>query len=133
MVLGPIYESDFQPHSYGFRKGRCTMDAIAVLMPSFNSRIKRFYVIEGDLESYFDTVNHRKLIRILKRRIGDRRMIDLIWKFLKAGVMEGKLFAKLRREFLKAAFSRPFYRTSISTSSTSGQTRDGIVYTSTGA
>ena len=94
MVLDPIYESDFQPHSYGFRKGRCTMDAIAVIMPNFNSRIKRYYVIEGDLESYFDTVNHRKLIRILKRRVADRSMIDLIWKFLKAGVMEGKLFAK---------------------------------------
>ena len=94
MVLDPIYESDFQPHSYGFRKGRCTMDAIAVLMPNFNSRLKRFYVIEGDLESYFDTVNHRKLIRILRRRIADRSMLDLIWKFLKAGVLEGQLFSK---------------------------------------
>ncbi|MCH9647786.1 MAG: group II intron reverse transcriptase/maturase [Deltaproteobacteria bacterium] len=94
MVLDPIYESDFQPHSYGFRKGRCTMDAFAVLMPNFNSSVKRFYVIEGDLESYFDTVNHRKLIRILRRRIADRSMIDLIWKFLKAGIMEGQLFFK---------------------------------------
>ena len=56
-ILDPIYESDFRPHSYGFRKGRCTMDAIAVLMPLFNSRAKHFYVIEGDLTSYFDTVS----------------------------------------------------------------------------
>jgi group II intron reverse transcriptase/maturase len=94
MMLDPIYESEFQPHSYGFRKGRSTMDAIAVLMPGFNSRQKRFYVIEGDLESYFDTVNHRKLIRLLKRRIADRGVIDLIWSFLKAGIMEGRLFSK---------------------------------------
>ena len=94
MALDPIYESDFQPHSYGFRKGRCTMDAIAVIMPLFNSRVKHYYVIEVDLESYFDTVHHRKLISILKRRIADRKVIDLIWKFLKAGVMEGGLFAK---------------------------------------
>lgn len=94
MMLDPIYESDFQPHSYGFRKGRSTMDAIAVLMPGFNSCSKRFYVIEGDLESYFDTVNHRKLIRLLKRRIADRSVIDLIWSFLKAGLMEGRLFSK---------------------------------------
>ena len=94
MMLDPIYESDFQPHSYGFRKGRCTMDAIAVLMPCFNARVKRYYVIEGDLESYFDTVNHRKLIRILRRRIADRHVLDLIWKFLKVGVMEGKPFAE---------------------------------------
>jgi retron-type reverse transcriptase len=75
MMLDPIYESEFQPHSYGFRKGRSTMDAIAILMPGFNSRQKRFYVNEGDLESYFDTVNHRKLIRLLKRRIACPRRL----------------------------------------------------------
>jgi RNA-directed DNA polymerase len=94
MALDPIYESDFQPHSYGFRKGRCTMDAAARLMPLFNERAKHFYVIEGDLQSYFDTVHHRKLLSILRRRIADRDIIALIWKFLKAGVMEDGLFAR---------------------------------------
>lgn len=93
-TLDPIYESDLQTHSYGFRKGRCTMDAIAVIMPLFNPRVKHYYVIEGDIKSYFDTVHHRKLLSILKRRIVDRDIIDLIWKFLKAGVMEGGLFAR---------------------------------------
>lgn len=93
-ILDPIYEADFQPHSYGFRKGRCTMDAIAVLMPLFNGRAKHFYVIEGDLTSYFDTVHHRKLLSILRQRLADRDLLDLIWKFLKAGVMEGGLFAR---------------------------------------
>jgi len=94
MMLDPIYESDFQPHSYGFRRGRCTMDAAAVLMPTFNNRAKHFYVIEGDLTSYFDTVHHRKLLSILRRRIADRDIITLIWKFLKAGVLEDGLFAR---------------------------------------
>ena len=93
-VLDPIYESDFQPHSYGFRKGRCTMDAAAVLMPMFNDSVRFYYVIEGDLKSYFDTVHHRKLLSILRRRIADRDVITLIWKFLKAGVMEDGLFAR---------------------------------------
>jgi RNA-directed DNA polymerase len=93
-ILDPIYETDFQSHSYGFRKGRRTMDAIAVLMPLFNPKVKHFYVIEGDLQSYFDTVHHRKLLSILKKRIGDKDILDLIWKFLKAGVMEAGLFAK---------------------------------------
>ena len=92
-ILDPIYESDFQPHSYGFRKGRCTMDAVAVIMPLFNGSLKHFYVIEGDLKKYFDTVHHRKLLSILKQRIGDKDILDLIWKFLKAGVMEEGLFA----------------------------------------
>ncbi len=93
-ILDPIYESDFCHHSYGFRKGRCTMDAIAEMMPMFNTSTKYYYVIEGDIKSYFDTVQHEKLLRILKKRIADRDIIDLIDKFLNAGVMEGSLFAK---------------------------------------
>src|SRR5574341_849029 len=93
-ILDPIFESDFCLHSYGFRKGRCTMDAIAVIMPLFNTSNKHYYVIEGDIRSYFDTVHHRKLLSLIKRRIADKDIIDLIWKFLKAGVMEGQLFAQ---------------------------------------
>ena len=93
-ILDPIFESDFCLHSYGFRKGRCTMDAIAVIMPLFNTSNKHYYVIEGDIRSYFDTVHHRKLLSLIKRRIADKDIIDLIWKFLKSGVMEGQLFAK---------------------------------------
>lgn len=93
-VLDPIFESDFRPDSYGFRKGRRTMDAIAVIMPLFNKSAKHFYVIEGDIRSYFDTVHHRTLMKLLRRRIADKQLLDLVWKFLKAGVMEGQLFAR---------------------------------------
>lgn len=92
-ILDPIYETDFRPDSYGFRKGRRTMDAIQVIMPLFNTRAKHYYVIEGDISSYFDTVHHRKLLSLLRRRIADKDILNLIWKFLKAGVMEGGLFA----------------------------------------
>ncbi len=91
-ILDPIYESDFWAHSYGFRKGRSTMDAIAVAMSHINNGTY-CYVIEGDIKSYFDNVHHRKLLSILKKRIADKDIITLIWKFLKAGVMEGGLFA----------------------------------------
>src|SRR6266700_805805 len=93
-ILDPIYESDFCHHSYGFRRGRCTMDAVQAMMPRLTASSKYFYVIEGDIKSYFDTVQHRKLISILKRRIADRDIIDLIRKFLNAGVMEDGLFAR---------------------------------------
>lgn len=63
-------------------------------MPLFNSKAKHFWVIEGDIKSYFDNVHHRKLMTILRRRIADKELLDLIWKFLKAGVMEGQLFAE---------------------------------------
>jgi RNA-directed DNA polymerase len=93
-ILDPIYETDFRPCSYGFRKGRCTMDAIAGIMSLTNSRVRFYYAIEGDIKSYFDTVHHRKLLSILKKRIADKDIIDLIWKSLKAGVMEDGLFAR---------------------------------------
>src|SRR5262249_6031374 len=83
----------FRLHSYGFRKGRCTMDAIAVMMPLFNTSSKHYYVIEGDIRSYFDTVQHRKLLSLLKRRIADKDLMTLIWRFLKAGGMEHGLVA----------------------------------------
>ena len=50
-ILDPIYETDFRPCSYGFRKGRCTMDAIAVIMSLTNSKQRYYYVIEGDIKS----------------------------------------------------------------------------------
>ena len=62
-------------------------------MPLFNGRVKHFYVIEGDLQSYFDTVHHRTLMKLLRRRLQDRALLDLLWKFLKSGVMEEALFA----------------------------------------
>ena len=102
------------------------MDAIAVMMPLFNEQVKHYYVIEGDFKSYFDTVHHRKLLSILKRRIADKDMLDLIWKFLKAGVMEEGLFAANRSVAChKEASSHPCSPTSTSTSSTSGQRRNG--------
>lgn len=96
MVLDPIFESDFHPYSFGFRKGRRTMDAIAVVMPLANTSSKHYYVIEGDLKSYFDTVNHRILIKLLKKRIADKKLLTLICRFLRAGVMENQLFAQTR-------------------------------------
>jgi len=93
-ILDPIYETDFQPYSFGFRKGRRTMDAIAVIMSLSGPTSKYYYVIEGDIKGYFDTVHHRKLLSILKQRIADKDLLNLIWKFLKAGVMEDGLFAR---------------------------------------
>ena len=93
-ILGPIYEAEFSPRSYGFRKGRKTMDAIGYIMPYFSSSNKYFYVLEGDLQSYFDTVHHRTLLKLLRRRINDRALLTLIGKFLKAGVLENGLFSQ---------------------------------------
>jgi group II intron reverse transcriptase/maturase len=92
MVLEPIYEADFRQVSFGFRPNRCTMDAIKRIKLYVSEKNKYFWIIEGDIASYFDTIHHRKLMKLLGRRVKDRRVLDLIWQFLRAGVMERKLF-----------------------------------------
>jgi len=92
MILEPIYEAVFSQRSYGFRPNRCTMDAMRWIYLATLEHKKYFWVIEGDIASYFDTIHHRKLIKLLRRKIEDEQLLDLIWKFLRAGVMERKLF-----------------------------------------
>jgi RNA-directed DNA polymerase len=88
MLLEPIYESDFLDCSLGFRPMRRTMDCIASCYVNINSLHKYYWVIEG----CFDHIHHEKLLRILRRRISDRHVINLIDKLLNAGIMEGTLF-----------------------------------------
>jgi RNA-directed DNA polymerase len=90
MALEPIWESDFSIHSYGFRPNRSTQDAIAYIGKQLigNSGLTYQWVIEGDIKSYFDTIPHRRLIKAVKRRVADGNIRDLLWKFLRAGVME---------------------------------------------
>ena len=90
MVLEPIYETDFSDNSFGFRPNRCTMDAIrtvsAVLNPSFVSYMP--WVLDVDIKGFFGNVDHQVLEQTIQDRITDQKFRDLIWDFLKAGVME---------------------------------------------
>lgn len=92
MILEPIYEADFSRFSFGFRPDRCTADAVKYVVHNTTGTRKYYWIIEADISSYFDTINHRKLMKIVGRRIRDKKILRLIWKFLRAGVMEGKLF-----------------------------------------
>jgi group II intron reverse transcriptase/maturase len=86
-LLNAIYEEDFLGISYGFRPGRGTHDALDALCVGIDSR-KVSWILDADIQSFFDTVNQEWLIRFVKHRIGDRRIIRLIRKWLKAGVLE---------------------------------------------
>lgn len=92
MILEPIFEADFSQCSFGFRPNRCTMDAIKWITWNTQESKKYFWIIEGDISTYFDTICQRRLVKLLRRRIEDEKVIRLIWKFLRAGVTEGKLF-----------------------------------------
>jgi RNA-directed DNA polymerase len=92
MVLEPIWESDFLNCSNGFRPGRRTMDCLARLDSYINNRNKYYWVIEGDIKGAFDNIHHDILLKLLAQRIADQRLLNLVDRFLKAGVMEGSLF-----------------------------------------
>jgi RNA-directed DNA polymerase len=86
-VLNAIYEEDFLGFSYGFRPRRGTHDALDALCVGISSR-KVNFILDADIQSFFDTVSHDWLIRLVEHRIGDPRIIRLIRKWLKAGVLE---------------------------------------------
>ncbi len=86
-VLNAIYEEDFLGFSYGFRPGRGAHDALDALAVAIESR-KVNFILDADIRSFFDTLSQDWLIRFVEHRIGDRRIIRLIRKWLKAGVLE---------------------------------------------
>jgi len=86
-VLNAIYEEDFLGFSYGFRPGRGAHDALDALVVAIESR-KVNFIVDADIRSFFDTVSQQWLTRFVAHRIGDQRIIRLIRKWLKAGVLE---------------------------------------------
>ena len=87
MILEPIYEQEFLPFSFGFRRGRSQHDALDYLREQCFARNVQ-WVLEVDLAKFFDTVDHRKMMELLRRRVRDGVITRLIAKWLKAGVME---------------------------------------------
>jgi RNA-directed DNA polymerase len=86
-VLNAIYEADFLGFSYGFRPGRRQHDALdALAFGIMRTRVN--YILDADIEKFFDRISHEWMIRFLEHRIGDPRLLRLIRKWLKAGVLE---------------------------------------------
>jgi group II intron reverse transcriptase/maturase len=86
-VLNQIYEEDFLGLSYGFRPGRGQHDALDALVVGITTR-KVNWILDADIQSFFDSVDRSWLARFLEHRIGDKRIVRLIQKWLKAGVLE---------------------------------------------
>lgn len=85
-VLEPIFEREFAEHSYGFRPNRDCKDALrrvdALLHQGYH------WVVDADLKSYFDTIPHENLLALVERKVSDSRVLELIRRFLRQGVME---------------------------------------------
>lgn len=93
-ILEIVYEPKFCENSYGFRPNRNCHQAIKEVIEDIQYR-KTNYVVEADIKSFFDTLNHDWLIKFLENDIADRKFIGIINRFLKAGIMEkGKMIVK---------------------------------------
>lgn len=88
MVIEPIFEKEFAPHSYGFRPGRGCKDALRQV----DIKLKEGYVhvVDVDIKGYFDSIPHDRLMELVQGHISDGRILKLIKSYLKQGVMEEK-------------------------------------------
>jgi len=84
-VLGPCFEPDFSEHSYGFREGRNAHQAVRQLEAGWKEG--RRHAVDCDLKSFFDTVNHDRLMERLREKVRDREVLGLIRRYLQAGVV----------------------------------------------
>jgi RNA-directed DNA polymerase len=86
LILEPIFEADFEECSYGFRPGRRAHQALDAIQEHIKSGFTQIY--DADLKSYFDTISHEKLMKVLEYRIADRSVLKLIRMWLRAPVVE---------------------------------------------
>src|SRR5438093_591814 len=86
-ILGAIYEQDFLPCSYGYRRKRGALDAVHELTVKLQFEPYNF-IVEADIEAFFDRLDQDRLIEMLSLRIADKQLLRLIKKWLKAGVLE---------------------------------------------
>jgi RNA-directed DNA polymerase len=86
-VLSVIYEGDFLGFSYGFRPGRSQHDALDALIVGISSK-KVNFILDADIRSFFTEVSQQWVVRFLEHRIGDKRILRLVQKWLRAGVLE---------------------------------------------
>jgi len=85
LVIEPIFEANFCDNSYGFRPKHSAQQAVSKVKKAL---VTGWWVVDADIQSYFDTIDHTMLLSLLKRRISDRRVLKLIRQWLKVGVME---------------------------------------------
>lgn len=89
IAIEPVFEADFKDCSYGFRPKRSAKQALEVVRKACNN--KGYYVVDADIEKFFDRVNQDKLMKLVEQRISDRGILKLIRQWLKVGILYGNI------------------------------------------
>lgn len=84
IAIEPVFEADFRGCSYGFRPKRSAKQALEAVRKGCNN--KGYYVVDADIEKFFDNINQDKLMALVEQRISDRRILKLIRQWLKSGI-----------------------------------------------
>lgn len=92
IIIEPIFEADFKESSYGFRPKRSAHQALDRIRK--DTAKNGWWIVDADIKGYFNNINHEKLMLMVKQRISDRKILKMIWKWLKAGVMENGEYAE---------------------------------------
>ena len=113
IVIEPIFEADFKDCSYGFRPKRSMHQALDRIRK--DTKNNGWWVVDADICSYFDTINHEKLMMLVEMRITDRRILKLIKQWLKAGVINAGEFEESEIGSPQGESYHHYYQTYIST------------------
>lgn len=94
LVLAPIFEADFHPHSFGFRPQRRAHQALDAIIQAL--RQGKLEVVDADLSKYFDTIPHERLLKLAARRLSEGSMLHLLCQWLDAPIVEEERGGKRR-------------------------------------
>ena len=89
IAIEPVFEADFRECSYGFRPKRSAKQALEVVRKACNN--KGYYVVDADIEKFFDNVNQDNLMILIEQRISDRRILKLIRQWMRSGILYGSI------------------------------------------